>query len=200
MPRPTHLLSPRFHLPSAIHLGPAAPSPRLYPQPTATFAVVATAIPNNAIITTAHASRATVEIKNPVAAPTPAFSVWRPVFFATHFSAAIAPNIVPRISAGSEKNIPTNAPPLAPAIPHFVPPNNRVPNNTPPKSAITDNSQNTPIHTTVVHDKSSGRISLCTTAPIRISVVPGSSGTITPMKPTSISITVRHHVAISSMR
>jgi hypothetical protein len=115
---------------------------------------------NNAIIATAQASRAKVEITKPVAAPNPARSASCPLRFAMSFSAATAPKIVPRINAGKEKNMPTNAPPLAPVIPHFVPPNRRVPRRTPPMSAMMENTQNTKIQPTAAHEISAGSISL----------------------------------------
>ena len=112
-----------------------------YSTASGKLAQLRTAIRNSAIMARAQPKRAAVESRNPAVAPTPDRRDSVSVFLAPNFSAATAPRNVPSNKAGSEKNMPTKAPPLAPVIPHLEPPKSRVPIMTPAMSAMTERNQ-----------------------------------------------------------
>src|SRR4051812_46577607 len=129
----------------------------------------------------AQPNRATVPSRKPVVAPAPERSESPVERLAPHFSAKAAPSRVPSSNTGREKNMPTSAPPEAPAMPHFDPPNKRVPKTVQAKSESTESSQNPAIQPTAHQLNVSGSNHFCSSTATSISVVPGNRGTTDPI-------------------
>ncbi len=109
-----------------------------------------------------------------------------------------APSIVPSSRTGREKNMPTKAPPEAPAMPHLLPPNIRVPSKVQAKSEAIDRSQNAAIQATATPLRVSGSSHFCSSTATSISVVPGKSGTTEPTNPAKSRRMTRDQRAIST--
>lgn len=155
-----------------------------------------TSTTNHTIIITPTITLTTSPAIVPSTDPTPDTVAGLTSFLAKTNSQNIEPINGPRIKPNGMKNMPTMPPIKAPAAPHRVPPNHRVPIAPLMNSNIWDSVSNTPNTTNVHHStpESSRSINQWATAAKNKIKCPGRKGTKVPTNPA----TSRHKVTIQA--